>query len=763
MAVKPVHTFSFLFFVAVATTVSENLVAQESVSNQEALEEDLSRRQLFATTRTTTRIDVDGDLSDAGWANAAVLPILYETSPGDNLPARVRTTCMVTFDSDNLYLACDAADPQPGDIRSFVTDRDNIDAHDRVEFTIDPFNDSRRAFRFEITPLGVQADGVFDQQSGQIDQSWDAIWSSAGRLSESGYAIEAAIPFKSLRFPSSDGVQTWGIYASRSWPRSDFVEMRSMRLDRDNSCELCQSNLVTGFEGISPGTNLEFVPTITSSRSDRRNDFPSGPVETGDVNGDPGLDVRWGVTTDFTLSATANPDFSQVEADAAQLDVNNRFALFFPEKRPFFLEGADFFSTPFQAVFTRTIVDPIGGAKGTGKIGSNAVGGLVARDESPSVLIPSNQGSATLALGSEVTSYVGRFRRDIGESSTLGGLITDREGDGYFNRVAGVDGFIRPTPSLTLQLQYLRSQTDYPDQLASDRGQRTDSFSGNAVNARAVYETSAWRFQARAEQLDSGFRADAGFIGQVDIRRLNVWGRRKIWGEEGGWFSRIFLNGGVWHEESMVGRLTEQGVWANVFYEGPMQSTVWINPSRVREYFDGAIHTLLRLNTNAEIRPTGNLGLGVRFQVGDAVDFANSRKAFRTQVRPELELRLGRHLDIAVSEDLQRFSTGGERIFTASLTELKTVYNFNTRFFFRVIAQYRNTDRNPATNINAINIDQQGFFTQFLLSYKVNPQTVAFLGYTDNRVGSTTEAFERTPLTLTGRTFFVKFGYALRP
>ncbi|RMH16257.1 MAG: hypothetical protein D6701_09140, partial [Gemmatimonadetes bacterium] len=343
----------------------------------------------YTVRRAGGPITVDGRLGEEAWSAAAPIPLLFEVAPGDNAPAPVDTECRVTFDEHNLYLGCRAADPSPRDVRAYVTDRDDIDDHDRILFVLDPFNDARRAFVFGVSALGVQFDAVISSggqdggpNQGGADRTWDAIWGSAGRITGSGYEVEAAIPFKSLRFPARDGVQTWGFYAARLWPRSEGVEIRSMRWDRSDACDLCQANLLTGLEGIRPGRNLEFTPTLTGGRTDVRDDFPEGDLERGDLDGEVGIDALWAITPNLALNLTANPDFSQVEADAAQLDVNTRFALFFPEKRPFFLEGADFFSTPVSAVFTRSIVDPEVGAKFTGKSGASGFGILVAHDAS---------------------------------------------------------------------------------------------------------------------------------------------------------------------------------------------------------------------------------------------------------------------------------------------------------------------------------------------------------------------------------------------
>ena len=256
-------------------------------------------------------------------------------------------------------------------------DRDDTDTliqDDHVGLMLDTFNDERRAFQFRINPLGVQADAIFSEQDGVEDFSWDMIWkASATRITDEGYVVEVALPLKQLRFQAGAAVQTWGFEAFRSWPRNVRHRLSSQPRDRDKGCLLCQENKITGFEGLAQGRNVELDPTATFSRTDqrlrRRRTPGSRAVRARAMSG---LTGRWSVTPNLTLNGTVNPDFSQVEADVAQLDVNQRFALFYPEKRPFFLEGVDFFTTPVQTVFTRTVADPTFGAKLTGKQGANA-------------------------------------------------------------------------------------------------------------------------------------------------------------------------------------------------------------------------------------------------------------------------------------------------------------------------------------------------------------------------------------------------------
>jgi hypothetical protein len=719
-------------------------------------------RSVFEIVRTDADIRIDATLDEPAWTHAVQVPLPYETWPGDNAPAPVSTTCWLTYDDEHLYFGCVAADPRPDALRAFITDRDDILGHDRVGIAFDPFNDARRSFEFSVSALGVQRDARFDEQQGW-DDSWDAIWHSSGRITDSGYVVEAAIPFRSLRFPAGDAVQTWGFFALREWPRSQSVEIQSMAWDRGNSCRLCQANLLTGIAGLSPGVNLELNPTFTSSRTDRQAEFPAGDLQTGSVAADPGLDVRWGITPNLTLNGTVNPDFSQVEADVAQLDVNNRFALFFPEKRPFFLEGGDFFSTPVQAVFTRTIADPIAGTKLTGKLGAHALGTMVALDDVNNLLLPGNQGSSTTTLDQRVLTAVARIRRDVGASGTVGLLYTGREGEDYHNRVAGIDMFLRPLAVLTVRAQYLRSDTRYPHAVAAERDQPERRFGGDGAQLRFDYNTRNWFGTVFGQVKNGGFRADAGFVQQVDVRSIDVWAGRRFWGGSGDFFTQLGIEGGGWNFENVGGRLTNQGLWLNGWFDGPAQTSFWLNPNMKREFFAGQVHELVQLWSGFAIRPTGTLLFEISGNVGDAIDFVNARKAFRVEANPLVQLRLGRHIDLQLRHTVSRLSVNEGEIFTANISQLRAVYNFNPRTFVRVVTQFRDTDRNPTLHEAPVSVERRSLFSQLLFSYKVNPQTALFLGYADDRLGLTDEQLDRTALTQTGRSFFLKVGYAWRP
>src|SRR6266850_2433640 len=435
-------------------------------------------RATYRVPKASSPVVVDGRLNEETWEKALHLQLPFEVNPGDNVPSQVETEAYLAYDETHLYAAFRAKDPNITSIHARLSDRDLAFQDDFVGLVVDTFNDERRAFEFFVNPVGVQMDLVQDDISGNEDSSWDAIWKSAGQITEDGYVVEMAIPYTSLRFQNGGSDQTWGLDLIRIYPRDRRFLFALNRRDRNRSCYLCQVAKIVGFSGATPGANIEITPTLTAIRSDEKPHF----IELGDpaflneplIRGDPhyelGLTGKWGITPNMIASGTLNPDFSQVEADAAQLKVNEAFALFFPEKRPFFLEGSDYFETPIQAVYTRTVLDPSWGAKLTGKQGKNVIGFFAAEDAKVNLIFPGGQQSGSGAIDDSVTDAVGRYRRDFGKNSALGALVTSRSGAGYSNQVAGFDALLRPAQTDTIRLQFLESSTHYPDAVASTFG-----------------------------------------------------------------------------------------------------------------------------------------------------------------------------------------------------------------------------------------------------------------------------------------------------
>jgi hypothetical protein len=715
----------------------------------------------YVISPAASKIKVDGLLDEDAWQKATVIKLPYEWMPGDNAPAPVETECLVTFDRSGFYIAFRCFDPKPEEIRAHLMDRDATDTliqDDHINVIIDAFNDERRGFQFRVNPLGVQADANFSEMEGYEDFSWDAIWDSAGKITDWGYAIEMAIPFNQLRFPRTAEKQTWGFSAERSWPRSVRHRMESHPRDRNRACLLCQFNKLSGFENISPGRNLEFDPTLTASRTDAMAmaGFPSGGIEKGGVQADPGITVKWGVTPNLILNATANPDFSQVEADVAQLDVNKRFALYYPEKRPFFLEGGDFFLTPIQAVFTRTVADPLWGTKLTGKAGRSALGFFAAQDRINNLIFPSNQGSASTSLDQDVTGGVLRYRHDVGKGSTLGLLYTGRAGGGYANHVGGADGFFRLSQSTSIRFQYLHSETEYPGAVALDFGQKMGLFGGNGVQTEFMHMTRNWQAFASYSDISASFRADYGFLPRVDVRTFDAEVHRLFWGDGKRWFSRLQFWLRSYYTTDHDGRMTDSRIALGGTYQGPLQSQVSAIGRLNREFYLGRTYDVSDLVLGLALKPAGGMSFGLDNTLAKAIDYNNNRPAETLQVGPWMELGLGTHINLTVYHSLERLESSGLRTYTANLSQVRLIYNFNVRSFVRAIVQYRDVNRVPDRYIFPVDPHSKGIFTQLLFSYKINPQTVLFLGYSDNSLG-----LQGIDITRTDRTFFFKIGYAL--
>ncbi len=718
-------------------------------------EERPTGRHVITVHRISGGITVDGVLDEPAWREATPVDLPYETYPGENIPARVETECRLLYDHEALYLGCVARDPEPSKIRAHYMDRDRAWGDDFLGVILDTFNAQRRAFGFLVNPFGVQMDLVLNEASGREDASWDAIWDSMGRITPEGWVVEVAIPFSSLRFQKADGPQTWGIGLIRGFPRDRRYTFEMQPDDRDNSCGLCQLSVLEGLEGITPGKALELDPTLTSSWSQSREDFPDGPMDDDRTQVDLGLTARWGVTPNLVLSGTINPDFSQVEADSVQLEVNRRFALFYPEKRPFFQEGADYFQTPFNVVHTRMIADPSWGAKLTGKVGRSAMGAFVVRDDVTNIILPGPEGSMSAFLDKGNTSSVFRYRHDLGGSSTLGVIATGRTGDDYTNGVLGVDGLVRLGKSDSLEFQVLGSSTGYPDALADGYGQERGRFSGTAISAAYLHDTRNWEWDAEFQSVSDGFRADLGFMPRGGYRLVKARAGHTWWPSEGAFFSRFKLGVDVDGSEDQAGnRLHDQAeVWAS--FSARAQINGFVNLRSGRQFYlgrefgnDGAMFFL-------SSRPSGSLELRLWATYGDGIDYAHARPGTRLSLGPGFVWRAGNHLSTTLSHRHEALDVEGGTLYSADVTELRLIYQFNIRAFVRGIFQYTGVDRNPALYDFPVDPSSKRFFTQLLFSYKVNPQTVFFLGYSDSQRG-----FTGIDLTTTNRTVFLKIGYA---
>jgi hypothetical protein len=738
----------------VAVTAAPRLPAQEPAPTSAPSAAD-GPAAAFAVTRANSRVLVDGQLDEPVWSAAARIALPFEWEPGDNVTAPVETVCLVAFDEDRLYVAFRAADPHPREIRAHFADRDTSFSDDTVGFFLDPFADGRRAYQFRVNALGVQMDAVNDDVEGSEDWAWDAIWESAGRITGDGYTVELAIPFRQLRFPAGGAVRSWGFMAMRDYPRSLRHRLRSLHTDRDRTCLVCQFQRLDGLAGLRTGRNLDVTPTITGRLQEAREGLVAGPFVTADEELEPGASARWGVTPNVFVSGTVNPDFSQVETDAAQLSANERFALFFPEKRPFFLEGADFFGTWFDLVFTRTVADPEAGLKVTGKSGRHAVGAFLARDRINNLLFPGSQGSNLTTLDDDVTSAAARYRHDLGATSSLGALYAGRRGDGYENQVGAFDGVYRFRETDSLRFQLAGSRTRYPDETARAFLQPLGELAGHAGVLRYAHQDRNWFWQGTYQQLHPEFRADSGFMTRVGVRTSSLGVERHFWGKEGGWFTNLWLFAGADTTREWDGEFEEWGGDLVATWQGRRQSVVEVSVAPNREHFRGEDYDNLRyaLFFETELWPDVRLDAGIR--AGATIDVANNQQADFVTVSPGLSWKVGRGFEGRLDYDRQTLDVPGGRLFTDRIVQTRLLYHFNRRVYVRAILQHRDTDRDPALFPASTSRVDERLLSQLLFSYKLNAQTVFLFGYSDNHLAR--DAFD---LTQTDRTLFLKIGYA---
>jgi hypothetical protein len=495
---------------------------------------------------------VDGNLNDAVWQSAAVLKDFYQIDPGDNVAPSKPTEVLLGYDSKFLYLAFRAFD-EPDKVRSTVAKRDNIFSDDYVGFFLDTFNDRRKAFEVFFNPLGIQGDGVLTEGSGE-DFSVDLLLESKGIIGENGYTVEVAIPFKSLRYEAGKG-KLWGAHFFRRIQRFNRELDSWMPFSRSISGNLNQAGHLTGLEGILAERTLELIPSLTLSQSGRFvrsfGVFPGtaaaltdpGRVVNEPIGFDPGLTAKFTPSSALTLDLAINPDFAQVEADQLVVTTNQRFPIFFGEKRPFFLEGIDIFRTPVTAVHTRAIVDPDIAVKLSGKRGRNTFGLMMASDNGPGNLSADDRGNLAVCLERRAidprvvcnnerfldkNAYIGvlRLKRDIGKGeNTIGILATTYNFIEKHNDLGAVDGRFRLDKQTTFSFQLLgtTSRNFFFDPEQGKSNYRTGKGLGYAIDYNVSGRNFGWELYGEGYTRD--YRADVGFFGQTNTNFSSAFAR----------------------------------------------------------------------------------------------------------------------------------------------------------------------------------------------------------------------------------------------
>jgi hypothetical protein len=712
--------------------------------------DDAAEKTPHRVPRVSSTVVIDGVLDDEVWEQALVMGVNTEVRPGENIPAPVETDMLLAYSETHFYVAFRAFDPDPSLIRANFTDHDRMWDDEFVVIGIDTYNDQRGGFEFACNPLGIQgetASGVHGDGN-----SWDAIWDSAGRITDWGYAVEMAIPFSSLRFQRSEGDQIWGVDAVRSYPRDVRHHISLYPRDRDNNCYYCQMEKLVGFAGATPGRNIEITPTVSAIASQVREGYTEGPYEDPADEYDVGVTARWGITPNVTMLATVNPDFSQVEADAFQLDVNRRYALSYPEKRPFFLEGAG----TFGYFYTRSIADPIWGVKLTGKEGSNGVGVIVARDDVTNLVFPGSERSSSTSLDMETTATVVRYRRDVGRQSSVDLLYNGREGVEYYNRKWGAAGNFWLNDAAHIEATYLTSATSYPVSVAADFGQPSGEFSDDAFVVEVGHFTSGLDVYAEYGKFGNDFRTDLMYFPEVGFSTAEA-GFGHTWNSgPDNWWTMLNFGSAYNHQEKEDGTLRSKNYrfWAN--YEGQRESFANLEGTFGTEAYSGEEFDTWEVDFEAGLWSTGSLFTMAEASYGEAIDYDNVRTGRRFELSPHIEAKIGRHLSVELSHTFERFDVDDGRLYTANVTYAKAVHQFTPRAFLRAILQYADSDLNADLYLDDVNPKYEGLSSQILFSYKINPQTVFFLGYSDSFYGD-----RDVDLIRTDRTLFAKIGYAL--
>jgi len=701
--------------------------------------------------------------------------------PADGAQPTQDTDVYLAYDDRNLYAAFICWDKEPEKIRARMTRREDIFSDDSAEIMIDTFNDARRGYAFAANPFGIQWDALWTEGSignGQpadysgFDQSFDTVWNSDGRLTSQGYILLISIPFKSLRFPTADK-QEWRIILNRSIPRTN-ENLFWPRITNRIQGRFNQAAIATGLD-MAPSRNIQLIPygLLRSYRDIDQRD-PANPFFEGQsLQPEAGLDAKFILHDSFVLDATVNPDFSQVESDQPQITVNQRFAVFFPEKRPFFLENSNYFTSPINLVFTRNIGHPEFGLRLTGKSGPWAVGVLATDDRAPGEALPPTDPHA----GDRATFTIARVSRDILNQSTIGATYTDREFGGGYNRVGGIDTNLKLNQNWRLQGQAVTSST--VDVVAGTNsagpGYKLDlERAGRTFNVQSMYI-----------DYSPGFVTQTGFVNRVDIREQTVntsyyfrpegkflidYGptlqQFNIWDHSGTALEYFFFPG----FRVDMARSTYINIHPFAYDDVRLRPSDYSTLTRVSAYpqpfwgIEGGTSWLKQIDFTGFFVSGGGVNydpaLGQAPSIGHE-DQGNFTLTFHAAGRLRID---NAYLLEHIRERDPHLTAVTNHIFRS-----KWNYQFTRELSARVILQYNAVLSNP--EISSLS-PTKNFNADFLITYLIHPGTAIYVGYNSdlenlNRnlaVDPVTGAILTTPhgYINDSRQFFVKASYLFR-
>ena len=746
------------------------------------------------------QVNLDGELNETVWQHANEISLDLVNFPYNNTPSPIKTTVKLVENGNELMLAFIAEDPEPEKILAFYGDRDTRWEDDLIGIKLDSQNNRRMSYEFLANPFGIQIDAINNQLTGDKNDLWDGIWHSFGKITESGFVVEMVIPYQTLNFDETPGKKSWALELLRIYPRDNWLRLSHVPLDKNNDCDICQYPTISGFENATTGRNLTLTPSLVASRSETRNIYQPDAQWQSDEDVDAGLDVRWGINANTLLNVTVNPDFSAVEADAGQLNVNETFSLFYDEKRQFFLENSEYFSTPFNLVYTRNIADPDAGLKLTGREGAHTYGGFWVDDQVTNILIPGNRSSNIAVLGESSQAAAFNYRFDSSEDLSIGAIATLRDSDNYHNYVAGIDTRWQINESASVTAQWLSSNTEYPDDLFQQlcwgddcsmpenvtctfgncdyneqvlRTMKSGDFTDQAFQVTFEHNTEFWDFSLSHQDIGEDFRADLGFINQVDITESEFEVVRNFYSYEGDTFwqeAQVAFE--IERKENQAGALIEQGATLFANINGPKQMFVELlfhdveraglrhDESSLAIDDNADLFDLNFVQLYAEFKPSLTTYFNIFASVGDQVDYQNNRLADGVFVESSFSWFITPHLEFAVTSISETLDAENKEVFNAQLYDTRITYQFDAQSYIKVSAVYSDVDNNLDNNPIAYVDDRvKELSTQVLYGYKINPQTVFFLGYSD--VSYEDDAL--SSLERSEKTFFTKISYAWMP
>ena len=692
-------------------------------------------------TRLAAPPQIDGKLDDPVWTSAARLAGFVQQQPTEGAPASENTDVLLAYDATHIYIGVHVHYADTSLVRANRSDRDQTGADDTITVSFDPFRDAQRGYAFSVNGFGVQADSLLMTNAGgtTVDPSWNVLYQAAGQLVEDGWTAEMAIPFKSLRYPSVDrgAAHRWGFQVQRDIRGKNEVATWAP-LSNSVVAALGQMGTLEGMRDLALQRITELMPTATSQQLDYRT--PAGDLATRTIS-EAGITAKYGVTSNLTLDLTVNPDFSQVETDVPQVQVNQRFPLFFAELRPFFLEGQETFRVngPFAYLHTRTIIDPQFGVKLTGKVGRWMIGALAADDASAGKV----DDPADPAYGKKATVGALRLRYDIYREAYSGVLLMAREFQQTYSRIAVLDQSFRLGRSRTLGVT--SSFTDNRDVAGVRR-------SGHFIDVGLVSQTRHVGYIAAYHATSPGYRNDSGFVPRTDFQRGFGNVSYRWWPEAAvvNWGPRVNYERGY----DYAGTLTDEirsATWNTLFARN---ITVSATGSRNLERFRGVNFEKTRWSARAVVNSSRSVAVTVDWSAGDEIRFISTPFLGHTSVysatvvlRPTARLQSELRLQSTRFTDVRTNTTA----FDVKIYYAKSSYQLTPRLLVRNILEVNTLNRSLLVNLVA--------------TYRVNAGTVFFVGYDDRYRGDASITGRTSPddgRQRTSRAIFAKLQYLYR-